>query len=51
MSASLEVQRLRIVFAKQAELRYISHLDLMRAWERALMPGPSVSVLTCGRRP
>ncbi|HOU23789.1 MAG: hypothetical protein BWY10_02224 [Chloroflexi bacterium ADurb.Bin180] len=36
MSASLEVQRLRIVFAKQAELRYISHLDLMRAWERAL---------------
>ncbi|HNR96759.1 MAG TPA: TIGR03936 family radical SAM-associated protein [Anaerolineae bacterium] len=36
MSASLEVQRLRIVFAKEAELRYISHLDLMRAWERAL---------------
>ena len=36
MSASLEVQRLRIVFAKEAELRYVSHLDLMRAWERAL---------------
>lgn len=36
MSASVEVQRLRIVFAKQAGLRYISHLDLMRAWERAL---------------
>ena len=31
-----EVQRLRLVFAKQGGLRYISHLDLMRTWERAL---------------
>jgi radical SAM-linked protein len=29
-------QRLRIVFRKGAEIKYISHLDLMRAWERAL---------------
>ena len=36
MTPSVEVQRLRIVFAKRAGLRYISHLDLMRAWERAL---------------
>ena len=36
MNPPVEVQRLRIVFAKQAGLRYISHLDLMRAWERAL---------------
>lgn len=36
MSPPVEVQRLRFVFAKQAGLRYISHLDLMRAWERAL---------------
>lgn len=36
MSPAVEVQRLRIVFAKKAGLRYISHLDLMRAWERAL---------------
>ena len=27
-------QRLRIEFAKGAELKYISHLDLARAWER-----------------
>ncbi|MCL7455109.1 MAG: TIGR03936 family radical SAM-associated protein, partial [Anaerolineae bacterium] len=27
-------QRLRIQFAKGAELQYISHLDLARAWER-----------------
>ncbi len=30
------LQRLRIVFAKRTELKYISHLDLMRVWERAL---------------
>lgn len=30
------VQRLRIVFGKGAELKYISHLDLLRVWERAL---------------
>jgi len=29
-------QRLRITFAKGEEIRYISHLDLMRLWERAL---------------
>jgi radical SAM-linked protein len=30
------LQRLRIVFSKNAELKYISHLDLLRVWERAL---------------
>jgi radical SAM-linked protein len=30
------LQRLRIVFSKDAELKYISHLDLLRVWERAL---------------
>ena len=30
------LQRLRIVFGKGAELKYISHLDLLRVWERAL---------------
>jgi radical SAM-linked protein len=29
-------QRLRIVFSKGGNLRYISHLDLARTWERAL---------------
>jgi len=29
-------QRLRITFAKGDEAKYISHLDTMRAWERAL---------------
>jgi radical SAM-linked protein len=29
-------QRLRITFAKDEPIKYISHLDLMRAWERAL---------------
>ncbi|MGB9880430.1 MAG: TIGR03936 family radical SAM-associated protein [Anaerolineae bacterium] len=30
------MQRLRITFGKGEEIKYISHLDLMRAWERAL---------------
>ena len=29
-------QRLRIVFAKGERIKYISHLDLVRTWERAL---------------
>jgi len=29
-------QRLRITFAKGEEVKYISHLDVMRLWERAL---------------
>jgi len=28
--------RLRVTFAKGEEIKYISHLDLMRLWERAL---------------
>jgi radical SAM-linked protein len=32
----MTLQRLRIVFRKGGEIKYISHLDLMRAWERAL---------------
>jgi radical SAM-linked protein len=29
-------QRLRVTFAKGEEVKFISHLDLMRVWERAL---------------
>jgi radical SAM-linked protein len=29
-------QRLRLTFSKGEEIKYISHLDLMRLWERAL---------------
>jgi len=29
-------QRLRVTFAKGQEIKYISHLDLMRLWERAM---------------
>jgi radical SAM-linked protein len=31
-----QVQRLRIKFRRGEELKYISHLDLMRLWQRAL---------------
>jgi len=30
------LQRLRLTFARGEEVKYISHLDLMRLWERAL---------------
>lgn len=33
------VQRLRIRFSRGEELKFISHLDLMRLWERALRRG------------
>src|SRR5690242_6812802 len=32
----MRVQRLRASFSRGQELRYITHLDLMRFWERAL---------------
>jgi radical SAM-linked protein len=32
----MKVQRLRVTFARGDLLRYITHLDLMRTWERAL---------------
>lgn len=30
------MQRLRITFARDGSVRYLSHLEMMRAWERAL---------------
>lgn len=33
---SMKIQRLRVTFARGDELKYITHLDLMRFWERAL---------------
>jgi radical SAM-linked protein len=30
------MQRLRLTFSRGEEIKYISHLDLMRCWERAL---------------
>ncbi|MDP9238728.1 MAG: TIGR03936 family radical SAM-associated protein [Chloroflexota bacterium] len=32
----MKVQRLRVTFARGEDLKYITHLDLMRFWERAL---------------
>ncbi|MER3420132.1 MAG: hypothetical protein C4290_06235 [Chloroflexota bacterium] len=32
----MKAQRMRVTFARGEPLRYISHLDLMRFWERAL---------------
>ncbi|MHB8515688.1 MAG: TIGR03936 family radical SAM-associated protein, partial [Dehalococcoidia bacterium] len=32
----MKVQRLRVTFTRGDEMKYITHLDLMRFWERAL---------------
>lgn len=32
----MKVQRLRVTFGRGEQLKYITHLDLMRCWERAL---------------
>ena len=32
----MKVQRLRVTFSRGEEIKYITHLDLMRFWERAL---------------
>jgi radical SAM-linked protein len=32
----MSVQRLRVCFAKRERVRYISHLDVLRHWERAI---------------
>jgi radical SAM-linked protein len=53
----MKVQRLRVTFCRGEEVKYITHLDLMRLWERALRraaiplaysqgysPGPRISL-------
>lgn len=35
-SPTEQTQRLRVTFTKGEEVKYISHLDLLRVWERAL---------------
>lgn len=35
----MKVQRLRVTFARGDEMKYITHLDVMRFWERALRRG------------
>ncbi len=32
----MKAQRLRVTFSRGDELRFITHLDVMRFWERAL---------------
>ena len=32
----MKVQRLRVTFSRGDQVKYITHLDLMRLWERAL---------------
>jgi radical SAM family uncharacterized protein/radical SAM-linked protein len=43
--------RFRIVFAKAASMRFTSHLDLMRAWERALRRSELPLAFTQGHHP
>lgn len=44
-------QRLRITFAKGEEIKYISHLDLVRLWERTLRRAQAPLVYSQGFNP
>jgi radical SAM-linked protein len=44
-------QRLRITFAKGEEVKYISHLDMMRLWERALRRAQAPLLYSKGYNP
>jgi len=35
----VKVQRLRVTYSRGEEIKYLSHLDMMRLWERALRRG------------
>ncbi len=43
--------RFRVRFAKSAEMRFTSHLDLLRSWERALRRSELPVAFTQGRHP
>jgi len=46
-----QTQRLRLTFSKGGEIKYISHLDLMRLWERALRRAKVPLVYSKGYNP
>lgn len=47
----MATQRLRIFFAKEGPLRYCSHLDLVRVWERTLRRAELPLMYSCGFNP
>jgi radical SAM-linked protein len=47
----MELQRLRVTFAKGDAIKYTSHLDLARAWERALRRGGVPLAYSAGFNP
>jgi radical SAM-linked protein len=47
----MDLQRLRVTFAKGDAIKYTSHLDLARAWERALRRGGVSLAYSAGFNP
>ena len=41
----MKAQRLRVTFSRGGEMRYITHLDMMRFWERALRRAASTAMI------
>jgi hypothetical protein len=50
-AGALPVQRVRVTFAKDAPIRFISHLDVVRLWERALRRARLPLAYTLGYTP
>ena len=49
--AGEELQRIRIKYAKQKSIRFIGHLDMLRAWERTLRRADLPVAFTQGFHP
>ncbi|MBU0494918.1 MAG: TIGR03936 family radical SAM-associated protein [Chloroflexi bacterium] len=47
----MQIQRLRVTYARREAVMYISHLDTMRLWERALRRGNIPLAYSQGFRP
>lgn len=48
---TVKVQRLRVTYSREDEVKYLSHLDMMRLWERALRRGEIPLAYSQGYKP
>lgn len=47
----MKVQRLRVTYTREEQVKYLSHLDMMRLWERALRRGGIPLAYSQGYKP
>ena len=47
----MKVQRMRVTYSRREKVKYLSHLDMMRLWERALRRGDIPLAYSQGYKP